>query len=96
LLRIAFDGDPALEIAMRGWASSDPRARTVVRAVDKRRLAYIGRMLRDAGVAAIRVQPRAQILYWTYLGFALSGRPAAGAARARLIEELADLGDGDG
>jgi len=92
LLRLAFAADPALELAMRAWASSDARARAVVRTVDKRRLAYLARMLRDAGVAAAQVQPRAQILYWTYLGFVLSAKPVAGAARARLIGELAALG----
>ena len=95
LFRLAFGASPALEIAMRAWASSDPRARTVVRAVDKRRLAYIGRMLRDGGVAAEHAEPRAQIIYWTYLGFVLSGKPATRTGRDRLIEELAQLGQGE-
>ncbi len=94
LLRLAFGADPALEIAMRAWASSDHRARAMVRSVDKRRLAYLERMLRDAGVAAAHVQPRAQILYWTYLGFVQSAKPVASAARDRLIDQLAQLGRG--
>ena len=95
LSRIAFGASPALEIAMRAWAASDPRARAVVRAVDKRRLAYIRRMLRDSAVAADQVEPRAQIIYWTYLGFVLSGEPVADIARNRLIEQLAQLGRGE-
>ncbi len=95
LLRLAFEADTALEIAMRAWASSDARPRAVVRSVDQRRLAYLERMLRDGGVAAAQVQPRAQILYWTYLGFALSAKPIAGKARDRLIDELARLGRGE-
>jgi len=94
LLRLAFAADTALELAMRAWASSDARARATVRAVDRRRLAYLARMLRDSGVAPAQVQPRAQILYWTYLGFVLSAKPVTGAARARLIGELAALGRG--
>jgi len=96
LLRLAFDADPALEIAMRAWAASDTRARAVVRAVDKRRLAYLARMLREAGVAAAHGGPRAQILYWSYLGFALSAKPVTGRARDRLIDELGQLGRGNG
>jgi AcrR family transcriptional regulator len=95
LLRLAFAADPALEIAMRAWASSDARARAMVRSVDKRRLAYLERMLRDGGIAADHVQPRAQILYWTYLGFVLSAKPVTGAARDRLIDQLAQLGRGE-
>jgi AcrR family transcriptional regulator len=96
LLRLAFDADPALEIAMRAWAASDPRAHAVIRSVDGRRLAYIERMLRNGGVAADHARPRAQILYWTYLGFVLSAKPVVGAARDRLIDQLAQLGRGEG
>jgi len=95
LLRLAFAADPALEIAMRAWAASDARARAMVRSVDKRRLAYLERLLRDAGVAAAHAPPRAQILYWTYLGFVLSAKPLTGAARERLIDQLAELGRGE-
>jgi len=95
LLHLAFAADTALEIAMRAWAASDRRARAVVRAVDKRRLAYLARMLREAGIAADQIEPRAQILYWTYLGFVLSAKPVTGAARDRLIEQLTRLGRAD-
>jgi AcrR family transcriptional regulator len=96
LMRLAFGASPALEIAMRAWASSDLRARAMVGAVDKRRLAYIARMLRDSEVATEHVQPRAQIIYWTYLGFVLSGEPVARPERNRVIEQLAVLGGGVG
>jgi len=95
LSRLAFGASPALEIAMRTWAASDARARAVVRTVDKRRLTYIGRMLRDGGVASDQVQPRAQIIYWTYLGFVLSGQPVPEVERNRLIEQLTRLGLGE-
>lgn len=92
LLHLAFAADTALKTAMRAWAASDRRARAVVRAVDNRRLAYIERMLADGGVAPGRIKPRARILYWTYLGFVLSGQPIADEERDRLIEELGRLG----
>lgn len=95
LLRLALDADPRLEIAMRAWASSDARAHALIRSVDRRRLAYLERMLADGGVAAGDVRPRAQILYWTYLGFVLSAKPISRTARERLINELAALGRGE-
>lgn len=95
LVRLALDADPRLEIAMRAWASSDRRAQALLRAVDRRRLAYIERMLADGGVAAGDVAPRAQILYWTYLGFVLSAKPLGAKARDRLVDELAALGRGE-
>lgn len=95
LLRLAFGGNPALEIAMRAWAASDARARAIVRSVDNRRLAYLEAILRDGSVAADQVSPRARIIYWTYLGFVLSGRPVTGAARERLIDQLSPLGTGE-
>ena len=94
LLHLAFAADPALEIAMRAWAASDARARALVRSVDNRRLTYLERMLRGAAGRADSAKPRAQILYWTYLGFVLSAKPVAGKARDRLIEELLSLGTG--
>ena len=92
LLRLAFAAGTALEIAMRAWAASDARARAVVGAVDKRRLSYIEKILSDSGVAAEHNAPRSQIIYWTYLGFALSAKPIGGKARQRLIDQLTQLG----
>ena len=88
LLRCTFSTDPSLESAMRAWASADGRAQALVAAVDRRRLSYIERMLDDAGVAAAQVRSRAQILYWTYLGFVQTGKPISGKARDRLIDQI--------
>src|ERR1700680_3202764 len=38
LLRQAFGGKPALEKAVRSWATLDPLARSAVQAIDRRRL----------------------------------------------------------
>jgi AcrR family transcriptional regulator len=95
LLRLALAADPRLEIAMRAWAASDARAQALIRSVDRRRLAYIERMLAEADVAAGDVRPRAQILYWAYLGFVFSAKPLGGKARDRLIDQLAELGRGE-
>ena len=77
LLRQAFGGRPALENAVRTWASVDPRAQKAVRAIDRRRLNYVEGMLKANGLSPGVARARAQILYWAFLGFALSEQAAA-------------------
>jgi AcrR family transcriptional regulator len=88
LLRQAFSSTPALENAVRTWATVDPAARAAVQAIDQRRLDYIETMLKRAGFAADMARARAQILYWAFLGFALSDKPLPPVRRAMVLEEL--------
>jgi AcrR family transcriptional regulator len=88
LLRRAFSSTPALENAIRTWATVDPAARAAVQAIDQRRLGYIETLLRQAGLSADPARARAQILYWAFLGFALSDKPLPPARRAAVLEEL--------
>ena len=88
LLRQAFSSTPALENAVRTWATVDPAARAAVQAIDQRRLGYIETLLRQSGLSADLARARAQILYWTFLGFALSDKPLPPARRAAVLEEL--------
>jgi AcrR family transcriptional regulator len=88
LLRQAFGIRLALENAVRTWATVDPAARAAVQAIDQRRLGYIETLLRQSGLSADVARARAQILYWTFLGFALSDKPLPPARRAMVLEEL--------
>ena len=88
LLRQAFSSPPALENAVRTWATVDPAARAAVQAIDQRRLGYIETMLRRAGFSAEVARARAQILYWAFLGFAQSDKPLPPARRAAVLAEL--------
>jgi AcrR family transcriptional regulator len=88
LLRQAFGGRPGLENAVRTWASVDPGAREAVQAIDRRRLNYVEGMLRANGLSAGVARARAQILYWAYLGFALSEQPLTRAKQAAVLDEL--------
>jgi AcrR family transcriptional regulator len=88
LLRGAFGGKQTLEKAVRSWASIDPKARTAVQAIDRRRIDYIEHMLRQAGVEANAAAARAQILYWAFLGHVLSDQPLAEAKREAVLDEL--------
>jgi AcrR family transcriptional regulator len=88
LLRQAFGGKPALENAVRTWATLDPAARSAVQAIDRRRLSYVENLLRASGLGPNVARARAQILYWAFLGFALSDRPLPRARQAAVLDEL--------
>jgi len=88
LLCRAFGTKPALENAVRTWATVDPAARSAVQAIDRRRLGYVEKLLSASGLPADVARPRAQILYWAFLGFALSDRPLPQARQAEVVDEL--------
>jgi len=88
LLRRAFGERLKLESAVRAWASIDPAARAAVQAIDRRRLDYIEHLLGQAGLPAGVAGARAQILYWTFLGFALSEQPPSKERQHLILDEL--------
>jgi AcrR family transcriptional regulator len=88
LLRQAFGGKLALEKAVRSWATLDPLARSAVQAIDRRRLSYVEGMLRAAGLSPDVARARAQILYWAFIGFALSEKPLPRARQQAVLDEL--------
>ena len=88
LLRGAFGNRPALENAVRTWASFDPKARAAVQAIDRRRLGYVERLFRAGGLPPDAARARAQIIYWAYLGYALSEQPLPKARQVAVLEEL--------
>jgi AcrR family transcriptional regulator len=88
LLRGAFTGRPALENAVRTWASVDPLARAAVQAIDRRRLSYVEKLFRANGLPPAVARARAQIFYWAYLGYALSEQPLPKAKQAAVLDEL--------
>jgi AcrR family transcriptional regulator len=88
LLRQAFGGRLALEKAVRTWAAFDPLARSAVQAIDRRRLSYVEGMLRATGLSSDVARARAQILYWAFIGFALSEKPLPRARQQAVLGEL--------
>lgn len=91
LLQRVYSEKLALERAVRSWATSDVAAKAAVQAIDRRRLDYVEGLIRAKGVAADIAQTRAQILYWAYLGYALSDKPLSKAQREAVITELARI-----
>jgi len=75
LLRRVFGEKLTLEKAVRTWASVDATARAAVQAIDRRRLGYVEGLLVQTGLTVDAARARAQILYWAFLGFALSDLP---------------------
>lgn len=89
LLRRAFGGGRLpLEIAVRTWATVDPAARAAVHAIDRRRLSYMEDQFAMRGYSPSLARARAQILYWTFLGFTLSDRPLPKARQDEILEDL--------
>ena len=88
LLRRAFGGQLALEKAVRTWAAHEPAARNAVQAIDRRRLDYVENLLKASGLAPGIARARAQIIYWAFVGFALSDQPLPRARQAAMLDEL--------
>ena len=88
LLRRVFGERLMLERAVRTWASVDPAARAAVQAIDRRRLNYVEGLLAQSGLSVEIARARAQILYWAFLGFALSDQQLPKARQQAVLDEL--------
>jgi AcrR family transcriptional regulator len=88
LLRRVFTEKLALERAVRSWATFDSAAKSAVQAIDRRRLDYVENLVRARGVAPGTAQARTQVLYWAFLGYALSDQPMTKVQREAMLDEL--------
>ncbi|MCK1739869.1 TetR/AcrR family transcriptional regulator [Bradyrhizobium sp. 139] len=88
LLQRSFGARLDLERAVRNWAAFDAAAQGAVRAIDRRRIDYIERRLTMRGLEPAKAQARAQILYWTFLGFALSGTSVPAPRLQGMLDEI--------
>ena len=91
LLKLTFGGRLALERAVRSWAANDPLAHDAVVAVDRRRLDFVEWLLKRAGLTEDIARARAQILFWTFLGFALSDQPLPPDRQQAVLDELLQI-----
>jgi len=94
LLRRAFGQHTALEVRVRAWADSNAEAAGAVRDMDRKRRTYIERLLTEAGIPPPVAATRALLLYWAYLGAALSRTRLAEATLDRIVAELKQTGFG--
>ena len=96
LLASAFSTGGPLEKAVRAWAlSANPIAVSAVAEVDAIRLRYIERLLSNANLPAEEVRARALVLYWAYVGRAMSADRGVDAL-APVVSQLMRLAFGDG
>jgi AcrR family transcriptional regulator len=95
LLRGAFGHSALLEVRMRAWADENARAARALSDVDRRRRAYIEKLLVEAGVSPALAEARTQLLYWAYLGAALGRNKLTGARLERIVAELKRIGLGE-
>jgi AcrR family transcriptional regulator len=95
LLRRAFGHDGLLEIRMRAWADDNAQAARALGDIDRRRQMYLERLLGDAGITPPLAAMRAQLLYWSYLGAALSRCTPKGARLEAVVAELIRIGLGE-
>jgi len=95
LLRRTFSSRLTLEKAVRSWATFDAEARTAVQAIDRRRMDYIEGRLKASGLAEDVAQARAQILYWAFVGYALSDKPLPKAKQEAVYDELVRIALGN-
>ena len=91
LMKLAFREDRKLDRAIRSWASTDPDTATVVAAVDASRIAYLTTLLVESGVDDRRALPRAEFLYWAYIGQSAVMDPRHTAITEADVDDLGAL-----
>lgn len=94
LLLRAFSHHRVLEIRLRAWADQYAEAARAIRDVDRRRRGYLENLLAEAGIAPAAAATRAQLLYWAYLGAALSRNKLVGESLTHMVGELKRIGFG--
>lgn len=88
LLQRAFRGRPPTEAAMRSWATHDARVRRAVQEIDARRMSYVEALLAKSGLPPVAAAARARLLYWAFVGFALSEKPLSPVQQEALTAEI--------
>jgi hypothetical protein len=93
-LQRAFGHHNVLEVRLRAWADQNAEAARAIRDMDRRRRDYMEHLLEEAGIAPAVAATRAQLLYWAYLGAALSRNKLAGESLVQIVGELKRIGFG--
>lgn len=94
LLYHAFGHVGSVEVRMRTWAENNAEAARAVSDIDRRRRQYMEQLLVDAGVGQRLATMRVRLLYWTYLGAALSHSKLTGEQLDHMVAELKQIGLG--
>jgi hypothetical protein len=82
---VVVTGRTEYDYAIRAWALFDPKAATVVRAVDRRRLGYVNNLFREAGFSAAQATARSRLLADYLIWDEHLTVPESAAKRRRLL-----------
>jgi AcrR family transcriptional regulator len=88
LMKLAFNEDRSLDRAIRELATTDTAAAKLVASVDARRVDYLAKLLIESGVEGRRALPRAEFLYWAYIGQTAMMNPAHSVITESDIDDL--------
>lgn len=88
LFSIVAQSDGRLDQAIRTWGLQDASARSALRQVDQRRLAYLDGLFRDLGFAPADATARARLVYHALIGQFMIGAPST---RAERLAECLDI-----
>lgn len=91
LMKLAFNEDRSLDRAIRAMASTDADVAKMVASVDARRVGYMAKWLIEAGVESQRALPRAEFLYWAYIGQSAVMHPRHSAITELDVDDLSAL-----
>jgi AcrR family transcriptional regulator len=91
LMKLAFNEDRSLDRSIRAMASTNAAVAEMVASVDARRVAYMAKLLVESGVESQLALPRAEFLYWAYIGQSAVMDPRHSAITERDIDDLGAL-----
>ncbi len=89
-----FASDPfsdGIETGIRAWAATDTEVAAAVARVDHRRIDYVVRLLRDAGMARAKAERRARLMYRALIGEYIWRTAGGPASTKRELEEMSEL-----
>lgn len=91
LMKLAFNEDRSLDRSIRAMGATDKAVAKMVASVDARRIAYMAKVLTEAGVEHRRALSRAEFLYWAYIGQSAVMDPRHDSMTERDIVDLSAL-----
>ena len=91
LMKLAFNEDRSLDRAIRAMASTNADVAKMVASVDARRVGYMAKWRIEAGVESQRALPRAEFLYWAYIGQSAVMDPRHSAITELDVDDLSAL-----
>ncbi len=91
LFKLSLQGQPALERAIRSWATHNAQVADALRDADEKSMGYIAQLLSETGLPVEIAQQRALVLYLSYIGNVVAGEQLIRHAPHTLVDTLMAL-----